>query len=107
MKAFTLLLLSLTAIAGQANASSPDAWKAFDKAVVDSCTKASQLKNVKPAGTAASFDDTVGYTALLLKGQYPQAHMKNKSGVELCLYQRQSKKAIVTDWDNLNTLPKK
>jgi hypothetical protein len=67
--------------------------------VIDSCVKASQLKNSKPAGTAAMFDDSVGYTALLLKGTYPQAFMKNKTGTELCLYQRQSKKAVVTEWD--------
>jgi hypothetical protein len=27
-------------------------------------------------GNAAQFDDRVGYTALLLQGQYPQKHMK-------------------------------
>jgi len=107
MKASLLLLAGLMVAASHAYASSDQAWSDLDKAVIDTCVKASQLKNAKPAGTAALFDDSVGYNALLLKGRYTQAHMKNKVGTELCLYQRQSKKAVVTEWDSLTTLPKK
>lgn len=107
MKASLLLFIGLTAVASQATASTGQAWSDLDKALIDSCVKASQLKDVKPAGTAALFDDSVGYSALLLKGHYPQPHMKNKAGTELCLYQRQSKKATVTEWDAVTTLPKK
>lgn len=107
MKRTTLLLLTLAAVAGQASASSPDAWKAFDKTLIDSCVAASSLKNAKPAGTSAMFDDSVGYSALLIKGQYKQAFMKNKTGTELCLYDRKNKKALITEWDNVTTLPKK
>lgn len=107
MKASCLLFIGLSALGSQAMASSEQAWSDFDKAVIDSCVKASQLKGTKPAGTAAMFDDSVGYTALLLKGNYPQAHMKNKVGAELCLYQRQSKTAVVTEWDAMTALPKK
>jgi len=107
MKAALLLFIGLSALASQAMASSEQAWKDFDKTVIDSCVKASQLKDTKPAGTAAMFDDSVGYTALLLKGRYPQAHMKNKTGTELCLYQRNTKTAVVTEWDLMTTLPKK
>ncbi|MEQ7917952.1 hypothetical protein ABQX22_02070 [Xanthomonas sp. WHRI 1810A] len=106
MKTTTLLLLALAGFASQANASSSEAWTALDKAVIDSCVKASQLKNAKPAGTSALFDDSVGYNALLIKGQYKQAFMKNKTGTELCLYDRNHKKAVSTEWDNLTTLPK-
>jgi hypothetical protein len=107
MKTTTLLLLAMIAFAGQASASSPDAWKAFDKTLVDSCVAASSLKNAKPAGAPAMFDDSVGYNALLIKGQYKQAFMKNKTGTELCLYDRKNKKALITEWDNVTTLPKK
>jgi hypothetical protein len=106
MKSATALLIALAAVASHANASSEDAWKALDKAVVDSCIKASQLKNVKPSGKAG-FDDSVGYEALMLQGRYPQPHMKNLPGNELCLYNRHSKKATVTEWNILNTTPKK
>jgi len=107
MKAFTVLLAALAALATHANASTPEAWSALDKAMIDSCLKASQLKNAKPAGAGAMFDDSVGYNALLLKGRYPQPHMKNQAGTELCLYQRQSRKATVTEWDNITNVPKK
>ncbi|MGY2291599.1 hypothetical protein ACW9H6_17075 [Pseudomonas sp. SDO528_S397] len=101
------LLLALTAIATQAHASSPEAWAQLDKAVIDSCVKISQLKNARPAGTAALFDDTVGYNALLIKGQYLQPHMKGKTGTELCLYNRKEQKAVSTDWSDMTTLPKR
>ncbi|MBI3907241.1 MAG: hypothetical protein HY309_17595, partial [Pseudomonas fluorescens] len=46
-------------------------------------------------------DDQVGYTALLLQGQYPQKHMKGAKGTELCLYNTKSKTAYVTEWDSI------
>jgi len=107
MKTTTLLLLILTAVADQACASSTDAWTSFDKKLVDRCIAASTLKNASPAGTSAMFDDSVGYNALLIKGQYKQAFMKNKTGTELCLYDRKRQKAMITEWDNVTTLPKK
>ncbi|POF42710.1 hypothetical protein B0D71_07345 [Pseudomonas laurylsulfativorans] len=109
MKAATLSILclaaltALTALATQAHASSPDAWATYNKAVLAGCTKASGLKDVKPVGTAAQFDDRVGYTALLLQGQYPQKHMKGAQGTELCLYNKKSKIAYVTEWDSIRT----
>lgn len=103
MKAITLTVLCFTALATQAHASSPDTWAAFDKAVIASCTKASGLKGAKPVGNAAQFDDRVGYTALLLQGQYPQKHMKGQQGTELCLYNKKSKTAFVTEWDSIRS----
>jgi hypothetical protein len=101
MKTLTLSLLCLTALTSQAHASSPDAWAAYDKTVLASCTKASGLKDAKPVGTPAQFDDRVGYTAVLLQGQYPQKHMKGQQGTELCLYSKKSKTAFVTEWDSI------
>ncbi|UVM39737.1 hypothetical protein LOY28_04730 [Pseudomonas sp. B21-017] len=101
MKATTLTFLCLTTLAAHAHASSPDAWAAFDRAVLASCTKASSLKNPQPVGNTAQFDDRVGYTALLLQGQYPQKHMKGQQGTELCLYNKKSKTAYVTEWDSI------
>jgi hypothetical protein len=103
MKAATLTVLCLAALATHANASSPDAWATFDKAVLASCTKASGLKEARPVGNAAQFDDRVGYVALLLQGRYPQKHMKGQQGTELCLYNKQSKTAYVTEWDSIRT----
>lgn len=106
MKTLTLSLLFLTALASQAQGSSPDAWAAYDKTVLASCTKASGLKDAKPVGNAAQFDDRVGYTALLLQGQYPQKHMKGQQGTELCLYNKKSKTAFVTEWDSIRPTAK-
>lgn len=103
MKAATLTILCLTAFAPQVHASTPDAWATYDKAVLAGCTKASGLKGVKPMGDPAQFDDRVGYTALLLQGQYPQKHMKGAQGTELCLYDKKSKTAYVTEWDSIRT----
>lgn len=96
-KALLFCLASLCSLA--AHASSNDAWAAYDKRVAAACAKASALKNVQVASPPAQFDDRVGYTALLLQGRYPQAHMKNQRGRELCLYDKKSKRAFVTEWD--------
>lgn len=101
MKATTLTLLCLTALASQAHASSDEAWAAYDKTVLASCTKASGLSDVRPVGNAAQFDDRVGYTAVLLQGRYPQKHMKGRQGTELCLFSKKDKTAYVTEWDSI------
>lgn len=101
MKTRILLLATLAALSSQANAASPDAWRELDKAVTAGCLKASQLKDSKVVGTAAQFDDRVGYSALILQGRYPQKHMKNQPGTELCLYNRKARQAYVTEWDSL------
>lgn len=106
MKASIFLLLASAALVSQANAASTEAWKALDKAVLDSCLKASQLKEVRAVGKTG-FDDSVGYEALMLRGRYPQPHMKNQPGAELCLYNRQSEKATVSEWTELPATLKK
>ncbi len=105
MKASLLLLAGLAVVATHASASTPQAWSALDKAMLDSCLKASQLKNVSAVGNSAQFDDRVGYSALLLKGRYPQKHMNNRPGTEVCLYNRKSRQASVTEWDSINPSP--
>jgi hypothetical protein len=106
MKAAALTFLCLAALAIQAHASSPDVWAAYDKTVLTNCTKASGLKDAKPVGNAAQFDDRVGYTALLLQGRYPQKHMKGAQGTELCLYNKKSKTAYITEWDSIRPVAK-
>ena len=85
--------------AAPALAASPDAWKQHDKAVIKACTDASQFKGIKTLGKPTLFSDDVGYTALLLQGRYPQKHMKNGLGRELCLFERKSGTAHVTEAD--------
>ncbi|MBJ9985835.1 hypothetical protein IAE19_10325 [Acinetobacter sp. S40] len=96
-----VLLIIFSMIAGMTHASSEQAWKQHDQAVKTACVKASGLKNAKAVSDIMLFDDRVGYSALVLEGNYPQTHMKNRKGRELCLYQRQQKKAVVTAADGL------
>jgi hypothetical protein len=99
------LLLVTVFMAGAAQASSPAAWSAHDKEVAAACVKASGLKNAKPAGQPMAYDDSVGMTALLVAGRYPQAHMKNRTGRVLCLFDRKKHEAAVTEADQLNLAP--
>ena len=94
-----LLLACLTVSALQAQASSEQAWAASDRQMNDRCLAASQLKGTRVLGSPAMFDDSVGYSALLLEGRYRPAHMKNRSGRELCLFHRSTGRAVVTEWD--------
>ena len=88
-----------SAVASVTFASSEQAWKKHDQNIKSACIKASQLKNAKPASNVMLFDDRVGYSALLIQGQYPQAHMKNKTGQELCLWNKTTKKAYLSEAD--------
>ncbi|QHH95280.1 hypothetical protein FPL18_16325 [Acinetobacter gyllenbergii] len=78
-------------------ASSEQAWNKHDQEIKAACIKASQLKKAKTVSNVMLFDDRVGYSVLLIEGKYPQAHMKNKTGQELCLWNKTSKKAYLTE----------
>ncbi|NCU24194.1 hypothetical protein DZC41_12150 [Acinetobacter haemolyticus] len=78
-------------------ASSEQVWNKHDQDIKAACIKASQLKNTKPVSNIMLFEDRVGYSALMIQGKYPQAHMKNKIGQELCLWNKTSKKAYLTE----------
>jgi hypothetical protein len=87
--------------AGPALASTPQAWSAYDAEVLRACVAASSLRGTHAAGQRVDFDDAIGYSALLLAGTYPQAHMKNQSGRELCLFNRRTRTAAVSEADGL------
>ena len=84
-----------------AMASSPAAWSAHDREVAEACTKASGLNNAVATGEPMVFDDSVGMTALLVSGRYPQPHMKNQPGRVLCLFDRKTREAKITPADPL------
>ncbi|MCP8466766.1 hypothetical protein NK553_22700 [Pseudomonas sp. ZM23] len=91
--------------AGAVQASSDGAWQAQDKLQRESCLALSHLQNKKILGAPVLFDDSVGYTALMIGGRYSQkgaqAHMKGKEGRELCLFQRSTGKATISEADSL------
>jgi len=87
-----------------AMAASDAAWQQSKVDMQQACLKASTLKQVSVVGKAIEYDDSVGYSALLLQGRYPQQHMNNQRGRELCLYQRSSGKASVSEADTLRVV---
>jgi hypothetical protein len=78
-------------------ASTPQAWSAYDQEVLTACVAASALRDVRPAGARVDFDDQIGYSALLIVGHYAQPHMNNRVGRELCLFDRRTRTASVSD----------
>lgn len=93
--------VAAAAIAAPAAASTPQAWGAYDAEVLKACLAASSLSNPRAAGQRVDFDDATGYSALLLAGTYPQPHMKHQPGRELCLFDRRTRTAVVTEADGL------
>ncbi|PYB81739.1 MULTISPECIES: hypothetical protein [Pseudomonas] len=93
------ILLSLSLLTVYAQASTPHAWSDQRQHMLKACLGASQLKDAHALGKPAEFDDQVGYSALLLEGTYPQKHMQNRTGTELCLYDRQRQQAFTTEWE--------
>ena len=101
-------LVSASIFSNIAIASSPRAWSAHDREVAEACTKASGLTKAVVTGKPMAFDDSVGMTALLVSGRYPQPHMKHQPGYALCLFDRKTREAKVTPADQLRwTAPAK
>ena len=81
--------------------STPQAWSDYAQEVISACVAASALRGAQAAGERVDFDDRVGYSALLLAGHYPQPHMKNLPGRELCLFDKRTRTATVTEADGI------
>jgi hypothetical protein len=95
-----LLLVSTALADGAALASSPDAWRAYDRQVRTACVAASRLAAARVKGKRVDVLD-LDISALLLEGTYPQPHMRGQKGLELCLFERRSGRAKVADGDRL------
>ena len=96
-----MLVLSTCSGVTLALASSPAAWSAHDREVASACTKASGLKMAAVSGQPMVFDDSVGMTALVVTGRYPEPHMENQPGRVLCLFDRKTREAQTTPADQL------
>lgn len=101
MKRIGILLPALLLSSTLVQASSEEAWQKSRQVMVQACINASHLSKVKVLGEAIEYDDSVGYSALLLEGRYPQRQMNNKRGRELCLFQRSSGRASISEADKL------
>lgn len=98
-KGFTFMSGLLLVAAVQA--STPSAWQDHDRQLTQACIAASGLKDAKPVGGPIAYDDRVPVTALVLAGRYPQKHMNNRPGRELCVWDRKAGKAYVSEADQL------
>ncbi|BBR55706.1 MULTISPECIES: hypothetical protein [Pseudomonas] len=98
MKFLSTLLIACVLASGMAQASSSQAWNEQRQQMLKGCLAASQLKDAHARGKPAEFDDQVGYSVLLIEGIYPQKHMQQRTGTELCLYDRQRHQAFVSEW---------
>ncbi|MCG8910882.1 MULTISPECIES: hypothetical protein [unclassified Pseudomonas] len=87
--------------AGSVHASTDEAWQAQDQLQREACLALSHLQNKKVLGSPVLFDDSVGYTALMIGGTSVQKHMKGKPGRELCLFERKTGKAALSEADSL------
>ncbi|AUA34445.1 hypothetical protein CWR53_18495 [Pseudomonas sp. SGAir0191] len=98
MKPFCSLMVAYALFSGVAQASSSQAWNEHRQQMLKACLAASQFKNAHARGKPAEFDDQSGMSALLIEGVYPQKHMKQRTGTELCLYDRKQQRAYVSEW---------
>jgi hypothetical protein len=96
-----LATLVLALGAPTARTSTPEAWSAHAQEVVSACTAASGLNRAHAAGELIEFNDSVGYTAVLIAGHYPQAHMHGASGRVLCLFDKRTRQANISVADGI------
>ena len=80
-------------------ASSPQVWEQQNKEAIAKCRQTSGLKDANPVGKIILFGDDVGYDGLIIKGRYPQPHMKNKATQVLCLFNRKTGKAYIAEME--------
>lgn len=91
----------LAALAMPVFASSDEAWAEHDRKVSQKCTAASGLINTVVSSKPILFDDTVGYTAITLRGHLkPVAGSQPKATAtqeKLCLYMRKTGQVHIAD----------
>ncbi len=81
-------------------ASSADAWAAHRQEVAAACLRASGLVDARLVGSVIAFDDSVGSSAALIAGRYPQAPIAGQEGLSLCLFDRRSRTAQAAPADD-------
>ncbi|MEB3165395.1 MAG: hypothetical protein VKO65_01860, partial [Cyanobacteriota bacterium] len=95
-----LLLAAMALAGGAAQASTPQAWSAYDRQVRTACVAASGLAAVRVRGLRIDLP-ALGLSSLLLEGRYPQPHMNGRPGLELCVFEQRSGRAVVAEADSL------
>ncbi|MEY4354068.1 MAG: hypothetical protein RLZZ609_2309 [Cyanobacteriota bacterium] len=94
-------LAALALMAPLARASSPEAWRAYEREVRQACLAASGLKAPRVVGQRVDVPE-LSLSVLLLAGRYPQAHMAGRAGRELCLFTQEGRRAVIAVADGLD-----
>lgn len=81
--ASSAFIFTALGVVGSASASSPDAWQALYDTTAQACLKQSGLKKAKVIEGPVLFSNAILYK---IKGVWPQAHMKGKTGKVYCLH---------------------
>jgi hypothetical protein len=87
----------LAALCAPALASSSDAWAEYEAKVTTACLAASGFKDAKAHTDLIMFGDDVGIDAMVVEGAHPQEHMKGEHGMVLCLYNKTTETAAVSE----------
>ena len=92
-KRYAFAVIPVLLVTFSSLASSEAAWQQLDKDVQKSCLAISALQEKKIEGKRTDFSDDVGYSAVVISGNYKFKNSQPVPGKELCLYDRKSKKA--------------
>jgi hypothetical protein len=103
------LLLLLGLALPPALASSPAAWRDYDREVRAACLQASRLRQARvlgervdvPVADRTPDGGTLLISALLLEGRWSQPAPRGQTGRELCLFEQRTRRATVADADAL------
>ena len=94
------LTLAVPLLGAPALASSPGAWAAFDARVRAACRAATTLVGAVERGDRLDLPDPA-LSVFLLEGHYRQPHMQGQRGLELCVYEKATGRAVVVGADRL------
>ncbi|MBU3076401.1 hypothetical protein [Sphingomonas quercus] len=92
-----VLACLLFAAAAPTVASSPAAWAENERAGRAACLRASGLRAARVLPNRVGFPDGSGVDAMLVRGAWPQRHMKGAKGTMLCLYTRATRQAVAQE----------
>ena len=95
-KIYLVLAIAFVAWASAAQASSPEKWAKLGADSAKACIAASGLSKAK-VSASTHFSDSTGYDVRIVRGIYPQKHMKGASGNMVCLYSRKTKSVEVQE----------
>jgi hypothetical protein len=103
------LLLLLGLALPPALASSPAAWRDYDREVRAACLQASRLRQPRvlgervdvPVADRTPNGGTLLISALLLEGRWSQPAPRGQTGRELCVFEQRTRRATVADADAL------